>query len=164
MFNLKEQEAPSGQNLSADDILANIKKRLGLVDDSSNFEAKQQDARGSMSQKSPAQQPSALRTSATQVIGGQRREEKNQEQNRGQEAPKGVRNNAQHNSQPSNTIDDDFSFDLDFADATSYSETNANKAYRAYQNAMKSSSYEEVSQETNLRSSAPSVVKNTLRP
>jgi hypothetical protein len=150
MFNLKEQEVPAGQNLSADDILANIKKRLGLVDDSASFESQQQGARGEMSHRSSVQKPTTLRTSATQVIGGKPQyEEKNQVQNHKQDAPKGLRSEYQQNSQPANTIDDDFSFDLDFADVTPHSETNANKAYRAYQNAMKSSSYENINQGTN---------------
>lgn len=146
MFNLKEQEVPSGQNLSADDILANIKKRLGLVDEPAGFETKPQASHGDISQKSPAQQPSASRTSATQIIGSNHQNKESSQLKTQSQQQNERQNSYGQNARQHDAIDDDFSFDLDFADATHNAETNASKAYRAYQNAMKSPSYDDVSQ------------------
>ena len=128
MFNLKNQEAntPYG-SLSADDILANIRKRLGISEEASHDQGMQpqQNAQNNQQSKSVNQQ----------VVNIHQAQSKNQP------------NLRQESSSNDSSFDDDFSLNMDFSspeEAESRNGSNVNKAYRAYQNAMKSSYQQEI--------------------
>lgn len=136
MFNLKEQNAPVDHNSDAESILKQIKHRLGLVDETPATPAPQSRREFGENQerlhKSPQEEQGNRFSKPANVIpqeSYQQDVERDQSFN-GYEAPS--------HSSAMNDLDDDFSFDLDFTESSSAGETNANKAYRAYQNAMKS--------------------------
>ena len=128
MFNLKNQEAntPYG-SLSADDILANIRKRLGISEEASHDQGMQPQQNAQNNQQSkPVNQ---------QVVNIHQTQSKNQQ------------NLRQENSSNDSSFDDDFSLNMDFSspeEVENRSGSNVNKAYRAYQNAMKSSYQQEI--------------------
>ena len=129
MFNLKNQEAntPYG-NLSADDILANIRKRLGISEEPSHNQGAQPHF-GQQHQKPNVQVNQQPTPASQQVVNIHQ--------------PQG---NAQPTPSNSASFDDDFSLNMDFSlpeEIENKSGSNVNKAYRAYQNAMKSSYQQE---------------------
>ncbi|MFT4967441.1 MAG: hypothetical protein ACI9CD_000448 [Candidatus Deianiraeaceae bacterium] len=143
MFNLKEQDSLQ-PNLSADDILSNIKRRLGLSEETNSQDKQQQDYDHNLPYKKdldrtsnntpPADNdhnhPSSCSTQSGDITS------LNATSNELDELQ-----DTAYESESTDAIDDDFSFDLDFDNHSSPTdrERNANNAYRAYQNSMQSS-------------------------
>jgi len=155
MVNAKRQDSTQGQNLSADDILANIRKRLGIQEtaqetapqapQASQARKQQINAQQQVNQVRQAQQPQSQNAQTQQQY--QPQSSQQQQVNQVRQAQQPQSQNAQDQT---HNFDDDFSFDLDFNSTDKLSSTNVNKAYRAYQNAMKSNYQEEEQEDFDL--------------
>ncbi len=143
MFNLKEQDSLQ-QNLSADDILSNIKKRLGLSEDTNSQDKQQQD----YAHNRPYEKDLDRASNNTPPSDNNRNRPSSWSTQSGDITSLNATSNefdelqdTAYESESADAIDDDFSFDLDFDNHSSPTdrERNANNAYRAYQNSMQSS-------------------------